>query len=102
GFLEKRVYTEGTLVKAGQVLFLIDRKPFDANLQAAQAELAQQQARLPAPRATLAGVKPLVADNALSPKALDDAPGAEQAAAAAVEAARAKVTDQRLNVGYAT
>src|SRR5262245_41932216 len=46
GFLEKRVYTEGAMVKAGQVMFLIDRKPFDANLQAAQAELAQQQARL--------------------------------------------------------
>ena len=102
GFLEKRVYTEGAMVKAGQVMFLIDRKPFDANLQASRAELAQQQARLTTARANLARVKPLVADNALSAKDLDDANGQEQAAAAAVEAARAKVTDSQLNVGYAT
>jgi len=102
GFLEKRVYTEGSPVKAGQVMFLIDRKPFDANLAAATAELAQQQARLTTARANLNRVKPLVADKALSARDLDDATGQEQAAAAAVEAARAKVTDARLNTGYAT
>src|SRR5689334_2257961 len=36
GFLEKRVYTEGAFVKPGQVLFLMDKKPFEADLQAAQ------------------------------------------------------------------
>ncbi len=46
GFLDKRVYTEGAVVKAGQTLFVMDRKPFEATLQAAEAELAQQQARL--------------------------------------------------------
>ncbi|WP_320409206.1 efflux RND transporter periplasmic adaptor subunit [Piscinibacter gummiphilus] len=102
GFLEKRVYTEGSAVKAGQVMFLIDRKPFDANLAAANAELAQQQARLTTARANLTRVKPLVADHALSARDLDDATGQEQAAAAAVEAAKAKVTDAKLNAGYAT
>jgi len=102
GFLEKRVYTEGAAVKAGQVMFLIDRKPFDANLAAANAELAQQQARLTTARANLTRVKPLVADRALSARDLDDATGQEQAAAAAVEAAKAKVTDAKLNAGYAT
>lgn len=102
GFLEKRVYTEGATVKAGQVMFLIDRKPFDANLAAANAELAQQQARLTTARANLNRVKPLVADHALSARDLDDATGQEQAAAAAVEAAKAKVTDAKLNAGYAT
>lgn len=102
GFLEKRVYTEGAAVKAGQVMFLIDRKPFDANLAAATAELAQQQARLTTARANLTRVKPLVADHALSARDLDDATGQEQAAAAAVEAAKAKVTDAKLNAGYAT
>jgi membrane fusion protein (multidrug efflux system) len=102
GFLEKRVYTEGTSVKPGQVMFLMDRKPFDASLQAAKAELAQQQARLTTARANLTRVKPLVADNALSAKDLDDATGQEQGAAAAVEAARAKVTDAQLNLSYTT
>ena len=80
----------------------MDRKPFESELQAARAELAQQQARLNTARANLARVKPLVADNALSAKDLDDATGQEQAAAAAVEAARAKVTDASLRLGYTT
>ncbi|WP_353506603.1 efflux RND transporter periplasmic adaptor subunit [Variovorax flavidus] len=102
GFLEKRVYTEGAFVQPGQVLFLMDAKPFEASLKAARAELAQQQARLNTARANLARVKPLVADNALAAKDLDDATGQEQAAAAAVEAAGAKVTDAMLNLGYVT
>ena len=102
GFLEKRVYTEGSFVKPGQVLFTMDAKPFQADLQAAKGELAQQQARLTTARANLNRVKPLVADNALSVKDLDDATGQEQGAAAAVEAARAKVTEAQLNLGYTT
>jgi len=102
GFLERRVYTEGTFVEPGQVLFRMDVKPFEASLKAAKAELAQQQARLATARANLARVKPLVADNALAVKDLDDATGTEQAASAAVEAAAAKVTDAQLNLGYTT
>jgi membrane fusion protein (multidrug efflux system) len=71
-------------------------------MKAARAELAQQQARLATARANLARVKPLVADDALAAKDLDDATGQEQAAAAAVEAAAAKVTDAQLNLGYVT
>ena len=59
GFLERRVYQEGSSVKAGQVLFEIDKKPFLAQLQAAKAELAQQQARLLVAKQNLARVKPL-------------------------------------------
>src|ERR1700752_2236118 len=46
GFLDKRVYTEGQLVHTGQILFLMDPKPFEAALQTAKGQLAQQQARL--------------------------------------------------------
>ncbi|MGO4390053.1 efflux RND transporter periplasmic adaptor subunit [Variovorax sp. M-6] len=102
GFLERRVYTEGAYVKAGEVMFLMDAKPFEASLKAARAELAQQQARLSTARANLARVKPLVADEALAVKDLDDATGQEQGAAAAVEAAAAKVTDAQLNLSYVT
>lgn len=102
GFLNKRIYTEGSMVKAGQPMFLIDAKPFNADLSAARAEMAQQQARLNTARANLTRVKPLVTDNALSAKDLDDATGQEQAAAAALEAARAKVTSAELNLSYAT
>jgi len=102
GFLDKRVYTEGQVVKAGQLLFVMDKKPFEAQLQAAKAELAAQQARLTVARQNLARVQPLAAQNALSKKDNDDSVGQEQTAAAAVEAARAKVVDAELNLGYCT
>jgi len=100
GFLEQRVYTEGSLVKAGQLMFLQDPKPFQASLDAALAAMAQQQARLQTATDNLNRVRPLVALNALSKKDLDDATGAQQAAAAAVDAARANVEQAKLNLGY--
>ena len=102
GFLDKRVYTEGAVVKAGQTLFLMDRKPFEATLQAAEAQLGQEQARLSTARADLKRVRPLAERNALSQRDLDDAIGKEQAAAAAVEGARANVITAKLNLGYTT
>ncbi len=100
GFLEKRVYTEGSLVHAGQVLFLMDRKPFDAALQTAKGELAQQQARLTVAKANLARVVPLAAQNALSKKDLDDAVGAEKQAEASVISAQGQVQSAELNLSY--
>ncbi|HXX86442.1 MAG TPA: efflux RND transporter periplasmic adaptor subunit [Casimicrobiaceae bacterium] len=102
GFLEKRVYTEGSLVKAGAVMFLQDPKPFQATLNAYKGALAEQQARLQVANDNLAQVKPLAALNALSQKELDDATGQQQAAAAAVETAKANVEQAQLNLGYTT
>ena len=100
GFLDKRTYTEGSPIKAGQLMFVQDPKPFQASLDAANAALAQQQARLQTARNNLNRVRPLVALNALSKKDLDDATGTEQAAQAAVDAARADVDQAKLNLGY--
>ncbi|WP_125477914.1 efflux RND transporter periplasmic adaptor subunit, partial [Caballeronia terrestris] len=102
GFLEKRVYTEGALVKAGQTLFLMDTKPFEATLQSARGELSQQMARLSVAKANLARVVPLVAQNALSQKDLDDATGSDKEAEAAVIAARGQVRTAELNLSYTT
>ncbi|WP_345816981.1 efflux RND transporter periplasmic adaptor subunit (plasmid) [Paraburkholderia sp. PREW-6R] len=102
GFLDKRVYTEGQLVRAGQTLFIMDPKPFEAALQTAKGELAQQQARLGVTRANLARVIPLAAQNALSKKDLDDATGNEKQAEAAVIAAQGQVQTAQLNLGYTT
>jgi membrane fusion protein (multidrug efflux system) len=102
GFLDRRTYTEGAIVKDGQVLFLMDKKPFQAQLDAMQGALAQQQARLQTARANLARVKPLAAQNAVSQKDFDDAIGMEQAAAAAVETAKAEVVQAQLNLSYCT
>ncbi len=102
GFLDKRTYTEGAIVKEGQVLFLMDKKPFQAQLDSMQGALAQQQARLQTAQANLARVRPLAAQTALSQKDLDDAIGMEQAAAAAVETAKADVVTAELNLSYCT
>jgi membrane fusion protein (multidrug efflux system) len=102
GFLEKRLYTEGSMVEEGQVLFQMDQKPFQADLRAAQAELAQQQARLENAEANLKRVKPLAEKNAVSQKDLDDAIGTYRSSAAAVEAAKAKVVQAELRLSYTT
>jgi len=101
-FLDERTYNEGSVVRAGDVMFKMDPKPFQAQLEAEQGALTQQQARLTTARANLARVKPLVEQDALSQKDLDDATGQEQAAAAAVETAKANVEQARLNLGYTT
>jgi membrane fusion protein (multidrug efflux system) len=102
GFLDKRVYEEGSMVKAGQVMFLQDPKPFKAQLAAAKGALAAQDARWLTSKQNLARVKPLVALNALSQKDLDDAIGSERASAAAVQTATADVEQAQLNLGYTT
>ena len=102
GFLERRMYTEGTLVKEGQVLFVMDRKPFEAALQSAKGALTQQQARLLVTKQNLARVIPLAAQNALSKKDLDDATGNEKQAEAAVIAAQGEVRTAELNLSYCT
>jgi len=102
GFLDKRVYTEGQPVKAGQILFLMDAKPFEATLQSARGQLAQQQARFTVAKANLDRVLPLVKQNALSEKDRDDAIGSEKEAEAAVIAARGQVTTAELNLSYTT
>jgi membrane fusion protein, multidrug efflux system len=102
GFLDKIAYQEGDLVKEGQVLFQLDPKPFEAQLEAAKGELQAQEARLFTARATLNRVKPLAAQNALSQSDLDRATGEFEAATAAVYAAQAKVKEADLNLGYTT
>ncbi|MBF0552268.1 MAG: efflux RND transporter periplasmic adaptor subunit [Deltaproteobacteria bacterium] len=102
GFLDKRVYKEGSMVKEGQTLFLLDHKPFKVQLDQAKAALAMQEASLATARSNLARVKPLSALNALSKKDLDDATGQFQTASAAVEQAKAQVETAKLNLSYTT
>ncbi len=102
GFLDERLYTEGGIVKQGDIMFKMDAKPFQAELDAAKAALAEQEARLWTAQANLKRVKPLAKANAVSKKELDDAQGTMNAAAAAVEMAKADVETARLNLGYTT
>ena len=102
GFLEKRVYTEGSVVKAGQVLFLMDMKPFQAQVDAAKAQVAKAQAAVDVAKANLARVKPLTEKEALSQKDLDDATGNFESSSATLEAAKAQLVTAQLNLSYCT
>jgi membrane fusion protein (multidrug efflux system) len=102
GFLNERLYTEGSIVKKGQIMFQMDPKPFEAQLAAAKGALTEQKARLWTAQANLKRVKPLAEANAVSKKDLDDAMGKVNAAAAAVEMAKAEVDTAQLNLGYTT
>ena len=102
GFLDRRVYTEGSLVKAGQVLFVMDKKPFQAQLDQAKAVVKQQQAAMQTAKANLDRTKPLVKQDALSQKDLDDATGTYQQSVAAVEQAQQQVIQAQLNLSYCT
>ena len=102
GFLDKREYVEGAMVEAGDVLFIMDTKPFEAQLQSAKAELEQQEARKQTALINLNRVRPLAKKKAVAEKELDDAQGLYREAAAAVEQAKAKVIQAELDLGYCT
>jgi membrane fusion protein, multidrug efflux system len=100
GYLIKQNYTEGDLVKKGQVLFEIDPRPFQSALNQAKAQLAQQQARHDTSKANLARVRPLAAQNAVSKKDLDDSIGAELSTRSSVDGARAAVEQAQLDLDF--
>lgn len=101
GVIERRIFAEGSDVKAGQALYQIDNAPYRANLQSAQAQLAQAQASLMQTKAQVERYKPLVAVNAISKLDYDNALAAQKASEANVAAAQAAITTAKINLGYA-
>ncbi len=102
GILQKRLFQEGSDVKAGQTLFAIDPAPYNAALQSAQATLARAQANLTQAAALADRYKPLVEANAVSKQEYANAVAARAQADADVQAGRAAVQTARINLGYAT
>ena len=100
GYLVKQLYKEGDFVKQGQVLFEIDPRTFQAAYDEAKSQVAMNQAKWEQARSTLARVKPLAEERALSQKDLDDAVAAEKTARASLEAARAELEKVRLNLNF--
>jgi len=100
GFLDKRVYTEGAVVKAGQLLFQIDPKPFQVQVDGTAAALQRNQASLQVATANLKRTKPLVEQDALSQKDLDDAQGQYEQAGAAVAQSKAQLESAKLDLSY--
>jgi len=100
GILEKRLYQEGSAVKAGQVLFVIDPKPLQAQTAAQEAEVARAQAQKAWNEREVARLKPLAERKAVGQKEADDAVSQAELAAAALKAAEAKLAETKLNLGY--
>ena len=100
GILEKRLFQEGGRVAAGQTLYVIDPKPFEAQVAAAEAEVARASAQATQAEREVARLKPLAERRAIGQKEADDAVSNAELAAASVKAAAAKLTEARLNLGY--
>ena len=101
GVLLKRVYQEGSDVKEGQVLFLIDPAPLQAALSASQAQLASAQATYTNAHVAANRARQLAPQKFVSKSDLDNAESAERSAAA-VQQAKAGVTSARINLDYAS
>ncbi len=102
GIVLKRTFTEGSEVKAGQLLFRIDPATYQAALNSAKASLAKAEANLTQTSLKLDRYQPLVKINAISKQEFDDATAAKMQAAADVASAKAAVTTAGLNLGYAS
>jgi membrane fusion protein, multidrug efflux system len=101
GYLIKQNYKEGSVVKKGQVLFEIDPRPFQAALEQAKGQLAVNEGQLYTAKANLEKIRPLAAVNAVSKKDLDDAIGREASAKAAVQAGKAAVRKDEIDLSFA-
>lgn len=101
GILLKRQFTEGSDVKAGQLLFRIDPGPYAAALQSARATQAKAEASLVQARTLAERYRPLVAENAISQQEYANAEAAQKMAEAEVAAAKAAVQTAGINLGYA-
>jgi len=100
GILLKRNYEEGAAVRAGQSLFALDAAPFEAAAARAEADVTAAEARLSLAARTARRLKPLYEAKAASQKDYDDAVSAEEVAGADVKAARARLAEAKLNLGY--
>ena len=101
GVVLKRQFVEGSEVRAGQPLFLIDPAPYQAALDTAKAQLARAQASLAQTTATVERYRPLAAANAISQQEYVNAQAAQKTADADVAAGRAAVQAAAINLGYA-
>ncbi|GAB6909279.1 multidrug efflux system [Desulfosarcina cetonica] len=100
GLIEKRMFTEGADVKAGDLLYKIDAAPFEAALRNAEAALGRSAANLPAVRARAGRYQELLAEKAVSQQDYDDASAALKQAEADMAYWTAMVQTARINLAY--
>jgi len=100
GILTQVHFRDGSLVRKGDVLFTIDPRPFAAEVERAEAQLAAAESRVGYTGSDLARAERLIADNAVSRRDLEEKQNAARDAGASVQAARAALRIARLNLEY--
>jgi len=100
GFLEKILYREGQVVEEGQVMFQMDPKPFQAQVNASKGEVENRKAQLWTAKANLDRIKPLAEQDAASKSDLDNAVGTVQSAEASVYESQAGLDKAQLDLSY--
>ncbi|MGE4608821.1 MAG: efflux RND transporter periplasmic adaptor subunit [Myxococcota bacterium] len=100
GYLLSRNYEQGTVVSKGQLLFQIDPREFQAELDSALGQLGEARANLGKSRGHVKRYRPLAAEGAVSQQELDDAVQAALRDEAAVASARARVEQAKLNLAW--
>ncbi len=100
GFLVRRAFEEGEDVREGDLLFAIEKAPYEAALAAADASVDQAQAAVLRTKKDLERARILFSRGNVSEKTLDDAIAAERDARAQLAAAEARQREARLNLGY--
>ncbi|MCM1066232.1 MAG: efflux RND transporter periplasmic adaptor subunit [Muribaculaceae bacterium] len=100
GYLEKMFFEEGTHVRKGQTLFIIDPKVYRARAEKARAQLVKAKAQLNKAERDLARIRPLYEQNAASQLDLDNAEAAYESAKAEASVAQADLTQAELTLSY--
>jgi RND family efflux transporter MFP subunit len=100
GYLTKVNFEDGTEVKAGQELFLIDPRQYEAQVQAAEAELARWKAQLRQAEAEVARNKRLLPKGATSEREMERSIAARDTAAAEIQASEAGLAEAKLNLEF--
>jgi membrane fusion protein (multidrug efflux system) len=102
GFLERVAFADGDDVRAGDVLYEIERTRYEADLAAAEAEVARARAEVVAARLALERIETLTARQAVSEARLDEARARYDAAEATVRQREAAVRQAELDLSYTT
>src|ERR1700742_3742592 len=99
-FLDKRLYAEGTEIKNGDLLYQLERGPFEADLKSKQAQVAQLQATLVNAKLTTDRARTLLSGPAGQQSTYDAALANQQSLEAQIQAAQAQVDLSKINLDY--